>query len=41
MHKDTSGTSLGEYIFHKLVEKKRMHDRGKDTHWKSEIWVTF
>ena len=41
MQYDTSRTSLGEYIFQTLVEKKMMKDRGKDTHLKSEIWVNF
>ena len=38
---DTSRTSLGEYIFQTLIEKKRMKNRGKDTHLKSGIWVNF
>ena len=40
-HYDTSRTSLREYIFQTLIEKKRMKNRGKDTHLKSAIWVNF
>ena len=41
MQYDSSRKRLGEYIFQKLVEKKKMKDRGKDTYLKSGIEVNF